>query len=136
MVSEYGAQSTPDPAPTTDTSRPKINWSRTRPSIPWRSGQAIWAGFDYGTIFGFGVSKGLIDYARIPKREWYWYRNEIPAPATAGLAAGGGSARLALTADKTTIAGTDGRDDVHLLVTVQDADGKTDQQFAAGYFYD
>jgi len=33
-------------------------------------------------------------------------------------------AGLALTADKTAIQGTDGRDDVHVLVTVQDADGK------------
>jgi len=124
MVSEYGAQSTPRPGAYNGHFKAKDQLVADTPQYPWRSGQAIWAGFDYGTIFGFGVSKGLIDYARIPKREWYWYRNEylhLPPPAwpQAGV-----PARLALTADKTTIAGTDGRDDVHLLVTVQDADGK------------
>jgi len=124
VVSEYGAQSTPRPGTYDGHFKPRDRLDADTPPFPWRSGQVIWCGFDYGTIFGNGVSKGLVDYARIPKREWYWYRNQylhIPPPAwpQAGV-----PAQLSLTADKTVIAGTDGRDDVHLLVTVQDAGGK------------
>lgn len=124
VVSEYGAGPTPRPGNYDGHFKVRDQFLADTPQYPWRSGQAIWVGFDYGTIFGVGVSKGIVDYARIPKREWYWYRNEfrhIPPPAwpQAGV-----PARLALTADKIVIHGTDGRDDVHVLVTVQDADGK------------
>lgn len=90
----------------------------------WRSGEAIWCGFDHGSIAGkrFG-SMGIVDYARIPKRSYYWYRNEykgIPAPAerTEGI-----PAMIKLTADKTVIS-NDGTDDVQLLVSIVDAQGK------------
>ena len=124
VVSEYGAQATPRPGTYDGHFKAKDQLTASTPEYPWRSGQVIWCGFDYGTIFGNGVSKGLVDYARIPKREWYWYRNQYlhimpPAWPSAGVPAG-----LALTADKPVIAGTDGLDDVHLLVTVQDASGK------------
>ena len=124
VVSEYGAQPTPRPGTYDGHFKARDQLVASTPEYPWRSGQVIWCGFDYGTIFGTGVSKGLLDYARIPKREWYWYRNEylhLPPPAwpQAGV-----PARLALTADRTVIAGTDGLDDVHLLVTVQNAAGK------------
>jgi hypothetical protein len=65
-----------------------------------------------------------VDYFRIPKRSWYWYRNELlhipppewPQPGT--------PAKLALTADKKLIHGTDATDDAQLLVTVQDKNGR------------
>ena len=43
---------------------------------PWRSGD-FWCAFDHGSIAGhrFGAM-GMIDYFRLPKRMWYWYRNE------------------------------------------------------------
>ena len=42
--------------------------------FPWRSGESIWCAFDHGSIAGrkFGAM-GLIDYFRLPKRQWYWY---------------------------------------------------------------
>jgi beta-galactosidase len=91
----------------------------------WRSGEAIWAGFDHGTIAAvkFGCM-GMIDYFRIPKRQYYWYRNEyahVPPPA---WPVPGNAAQLTLTADKATISGTQGHDDVQLLVTVRDAAGR------------
>lgn len=92
----------------------------------WRSGQVLWCVFDYGTHFGDGKfgHMGMIDYFRLPKRMWYWYRNEyrhIPPPewAVEGMPAG-----LSFTADKTIIGNTDGTDDVHLIVTVVDKEGK------------
>jgi hypothetical protein len=90
----------------------------------WRSGQALWCGFDHGSIGGPEGLMGIVDYFRLPKRGWYWYRNEfahIPPPQ---WPAPGTPAKLLLTADKTTITGTDAIDDVHLIVTVLDASGK------------
>ena len=67
---------------------------------------------------------GFVDYFRLPKRQWYWYRNayrHIPPPE---WPAEGTPAGLHLTADKTVLQNVDGTDDVHLVVTVVDADGK------------
>ncbi|MEO6233316.1 MAG: glycoside hydrolase family 2 TIM barrel-domain containing protein [Ferruginibacter sp.] len=91
---------------------------------PWRSGEAIWCAFDYGTRAGdFGLM-GMIDYFRLPKNMWYWYRNEYkhispPEPATNGT-----PLKLKLTADKMVIANTNGTDDIFLVVSVLDKDGK------------
>jgi len=93
--------------------------------FPWRSGQAIWCGFDHGSIGGFSRGqKGIIDYFRLPKESWYWYRNEylhIPPP---DWPQEGTPAKLQLTASNTTIKGTDATDDCQLVVTVLDASGK------------
>ena len=93
--------------------------------LPWRSGESLWCAFDHGSIAGrnFGAM-GLVDYFRLPKRQWYWYRNEylhIPPPVwpTNGI-----PAALKLTADKTTLQSVDGTDDAQLVVTVVDKDGK------------
>jgi hypothetical protein len=93
--------------------------------FPWRSGEAIWCAFDHGSIAGrnFGAM-GLVDYFRLPKRSWYWYRNEylhIPPPA---WPSNGIPAALQLTADKTVLNSADGTDDAQLIVTVVDKDGK------------
>jgi len=92
--------------------------------LPWRSGEAIWCGFDHGSIAGreFGAM-GLVDYFRLPKRQWYWYRNEyrhIPPPAWPG---NGVPAALKLTANKTTLKSVDGTDDAQIIVTVVDKEG-------------
>jgi beta-galactosidase len=92
--------------------------------LPWRSGEAIWCGFDHGSLAGrrFG-SMGLVDYFRLPKRQWYWYRNEylhVPPPT---WPSDGIPAALRLTADKATLQSVDGTDDVQIIVTVVDKDG-------------
>jgi hypothetical protein len=92
---------------------------------PWRSGEAIWAGFDHGTIAGrhFG-SMGMIDYARLPKRTWYWYRNAYRDIAPPQWPQAGQAAGLRLSASAPSIERTDGTDDVQIVVTVVDADGR------------
>jgi len=95
--------------------------------FPWRSGQALWCAFDYGTRAGDFGKMGMIDYFRIPKSMWYWYRNEyrhIPPPKRASE---GDAAKLKLSADKKIITNTDGTDDVFLMVSVMD---KNDQQLS------
>ncbi|AYB31961.1 glycoside hydrolase family 2 protein [Chryseolinea soli] len=90
---------------------------------PWRSGQAIWCAFDHGSIAGSRLARmGIIDYFRIPKRSWFWYRNNslnIPPPAWPKP---GEATALVLSSDKMVV-GTDGTDDVMLTVTVVDMAG-------------
>ena len=93
--------------------------------LPWRSGEVIWCGFDHGSLAGrrFGAM-GLVDYFRLPKREWFWYRNEylhFPPPA---WPSNGVPAALTLTADKTTLNAVDGTDDAQIIVTVVDKNGR------------
>jgi beta-galactosidase len=124
IVSEYGSVTSNRPGNYDGQFKPKDGLDENTPEYPWRSGQVVWCGFDYGTIFGpTAGSKGIVDYSRIPKRSWYWYRNtllHIPPPAwpQAGVAA-----QVALTSDKTTIQGTDATDDAQILVTIEDASG-------------
>lgn len=90
----------------------------------WRSGQAIWCGFDHGSIAGSTLGKmGIVDYFRIPKRSWYWYRNEYRQVPPPEWPIEGTPARLKLEATKTDGVLADGTDDVQLSVKVQDAFG-------------
>ena len=92
---------------------------------PWRSGQIIWCGFDHGSIFGPNMAKlGIIDYFRLPKRSWYWYRNEYAHKAPPQWPVEGEPAKLRLEASKTRDIKADGTDDVQLIVTVLDRTGR------------
>lgn len=93
--------------------------------LPWRSGEAIWAGFDHGSIAGrrFG-GMGLIDYFRIPKRQYYWYRNAYAHVAPPVWPVAGTPAALRITTSSPTIKRADGTDDVQVVVSVVDAQGR------------
>jgi beta-galactosidase len=91
----------------------------------WRSGQALWCAFDHGSIAGHFGRMGMVDYFRLPKRQWYWYRNEYRHIAPPAWPAPGTPARLRLSADKAVIRGTDSHDDAQVVVTVVDGDGQT-----------
>ena len=93
--------------------------------LPWRSGEVIWAGFDHGSIAGkrFG-GMGMLDYFRLPKRQYYWYRNayaHVPPPV---WPIEGTPAALRITTSAPTIARADGTDDVQVVVSVIDAQGR------------
>lgn len=92
---------------------------------PWRAGEALWCAFDHGSIASieFG-SMGFVDYFRLPKRQYHWYRTHyrgVPEPV---WPVAGKPAQLQLTASQTTIRGTQGLDDTHLVVTVLDEAGR------------
>ncbi|HJV69225.1 glycoside hydrolase family 2 protein [Ideonella sp.] len=91
----------------------------------WRSGEAIWAGFDHGSIAGrqFG-SMGIIDYSRLPKRAWHWYRNAYRGIAPPDWPTPGRAAALRLSSSAPVIRRADGTDDVQVVITVVDADGR------------
>ena len=126
MVSEYGAD--------VSTIRPGnydpgwnnltvMNGMAAKPA--WRSGISRWCMFDYGSHMGNQyINSGIVDYFRIPKRSYYWYRNSyanVPPPTwpTSGTAAG-----LKLTSSTATLSAVDGTQDAWLLVTVVDSTGK------------
>jgi hypothetical protein len=93
--------------------------------LPWRSGEVIWAGFDHGSIAGkrFG-GMGMIDYFRLPKRQYYWYRNAYAGVAPPAWPVEGVPAALRIRTSAPTIARADGSDDVQLIVSVVDAQGR------------
>jgi beta-galactosidase len=131
VVSEYGSTMTDRPgayAPgfglLPDTPDQKGRTDSYPWRYPWRSGEALWAGFDHGSIASieFG-SMGFIDYFRLPKRQYYWYRETyagVPPPA---WPVPGTPAQLQLTASQDVIHGTQGLDDAQLVVSVRDEAG-------------
>lgn len=126
MVSEYGSVTTHRPG-TFEPGWADLKDGYNRPE--WRGGQVIWCGFDHGTVGGTGLATmGLVDYFRIPKRSWYWYREAYakgnPNPTEPEWPKQGVPASIRLTADKTTLSVPDGTDDAHLLLTLLDASGK------------
>ncbi|MDP4277729.1 MAG: glycoside hydrolase family 2 TIM barrel-domain containing protein [Bacteroidota bacterium] len=90
----------------------------------WRSGQAIWCGFDHGSMAGHFGCMGVVDYFRIPKKQWYWYRNAYRQIPPEKWATEGTPAAVRLSADKTVIEKADGTDDIQLMVTIVDKDGQ------------
>ncbi len=95
-----------------------------QPEFAWRSGQAIWCAFDHGSIFANLGRTGMVDYFRLPKRMWYWYRNAyrgIPPPEWPQP---GKPVALKLEADRASAIRADGTDDVQLIATVRGADGR------------
>lgn len=90
----------------------------------WRSGQAVWCMFDHGSIGGSGLeTMGIVDYFRLPKRAWYWYRNAYKGIAPPAWPVSGTAAKLGLDADKTTLSAVDGTDDALIRVSILDANG-------------
>jgi beta-galactosidase len=123
VVSEYGSVTSDRPGKY-DPGWGDLAKDQGKPVHAWRSGQAVWCGFDHGSIAGSSLGKmGIVDYFRIPKRAWYWYRNEYAKVAPSEWPKEGTPAGLTLAADKTSGILTDGTDDTRLTVTVVDAKG-------------
>lgn len=126
FVSEYGSFSSSRPGQFVPLWGELGNgWERPA----WRGGQAIWCGFDHGTVGGWGLAAmGLVDYFRLPKRQYEWYRQAygqgIKTPVEPVWPVSGTPAKLKIEADKIVINSTDGTDDVQIIVTVCDRDGK------------
>ncbi|MDF3058666.1 MAG: putative beta-galactosidase, partial [Rariglobus sp.] len=124
LVAEYGSVTADRPG------KYDPNWAdlakdNGRPVHPWRSGQIIWCAFDHGSIAGAKLGKmGIVDYFRLPKRSYYWYRDayaKVPPPVWPGYGTPG---KLKFEATRTSGIRADGTDDVQLIVTVLDASGK------------
>lgn len=124
VVSEYGS-TTADRPGEYDPGWGDLAKNNAQNGFPWRSGQAIWCAFDHGSIAGSALGKmGIIDYFRIPKRAWYWYRNAYKGITPPEWPQEGTPARISLVADRTDNIKADGTDDVMLSITILDARGK------------
>ncbi len=120
MVSEYGSCVTDRPG---DYDACWTSHIKDGEKPEWRSGHAIWCGFDHGSIAGNMGEMGIVDFARIPKRAWYWYRNYFKGIAPPKWPEQGIATSLKLFTDNTTIQGTNATDDAHINVQVLDANG-------------
>jgi len=118
VVTEYGSTVADRPG------QYSPGWGDLQPEeFPWRSGQALWCGFDHGSIAGHFGCMGIVDYFRLPKRQWYWYRNaylHIPPPA---WPQGGTPTGLLLTTDHPFLKAVDGTEDAQIIVAVVDSIG-------------
>lgn len=129
VVSEYGSTIADRPGPYVPgwgnlPEGKEQDTQKTYPwRYPWRSGEAIWCGFDHGSLGGHFGCMGVVDYFRIPKRQWYWYRNAYRGIAPPEWPQEGCPAGLKIQADKIGPILSDGTDDVHLTVQVVDAAG-------------
>ena len=125
MVSEYGSVSSTRPGGY-DPGWLNLAVSNGMPNqYAWRAGVSKWCIFDHGTqnAASYGTM-GIVDYFRIPKRSYYWYRNTYAKLAPPTWPSSGTPAGLKLTSSTTTLSTVDGTQDAWLLVTVVDASGK------------
>ncbi len=139
MVTEYGSYTSDRPGtygPTYGDTQDPNNATRFRLTTD-SAGLAIWAGFDHGTILDPSFARmGMVDYYRLPKDQWYWYRaNKAnwsgltniadPTPVAREQAAAGSASAMTLRAGRyssTTIT-DDGATDTQLVVTMRNASG-------------
>ena len=126
MVSEYGADVSAVRPGSYDPGWGNLTVTNGVAAQPaWRSGISRWCMFDYGSQMSAQyINSGLVDYFRIPKRSYYWYRNANANVAPPTWPAAGTAAGLKLTSSTTTLSAVDGTQDAWLLVTVVDASGK------------
>jgi beta-galactosidase len=124
LVSEYGSVTATRPG-NYDPGWGQLQTTNNLPTqYPWRSGEAIWCMLDHGSLAGADLeTMGIVDYFRIPKRAWYWYRNayaNVPPPTWPSPGTPSG---LTLTASTTTLTSADGTQDAWLNVMVVDSKG-------------
>jgi autotransporter-associated beta strand protein len=134
MVTEYGSTEAIRPGSFTPGWGSLVLSNNVPIEYPWRSGQAIWCMFDHGSIAAAQPSTaqdtqlsletmGIVDYFRLPKEAWYYYRNlyaGVPPPA---WPTNGTPAALQLTASTTNLTAVDGTQDALITVTVLDTNG-------------
>lgn len=118
LVSEYGAISKPPDAFDPFWGEKQVE------HFPWRSGEAIWCGFDYGSIAGRQGLKGIVDHQRVPKRSWHWYRQHNLGIAPPPMPVHGTAHQLRLEAESFGDSSDHAHGDWQLTVTVLDRDGR------------
>jgi len=139
MVTEYGSYTSDRPGtygPTYGDTQDPNNSSRFKLNTD-SAGLAIWAGFDHGTIMDPSYARmGMVDYYRLPKDQWYWYRaNKAnwsgitniadPTPVAREQSTSGTATAMTLQPGRyssTTIT-DDGATDTQLVVTMRNASG-------------
>ncbi|MFR7639644.1 MAG: glycoside hydrolase family 2 TIM barrel-domain containing protein, partial [Allobaculum sp.] len=80
MVTEYGSHTANRSQG--DTYAPHYDHVQSQNDRPieyaWRSGVSLWCMFHHGTVAARSYGDmGIVDYYRLPLKEWYWYRHEF-----------------------------------------------------------
>ena len=124
LVSEYGSVSATRPG-SYDPGWANLAVTNGMPTqYAWRSGVSKWCLFDHGSEDATSyATMGIVDYFRIPKRSYYWYRNTYAKVAPPTWPTSGKPAGLKLTSNTTTLTAVDGTQDAWLLVNVVDSGG-------------
>ena len=125
VVSEYGAVgSAMEVRPGKfDAGYESVSHITGKKEYDWRSGEVIWCGIDHGSMGGRFGWMGVMDYFRLPKRRWYYYREVFGGVKHPEWPVEGTPAKVVLTSDKKTMF-ADGTDDVQLIATIVNAEGK------------
>lgn len=89
---------------------------------PWRSGKILWCAFHYKSIAEGAGLQGLVDYFRMPRRPYYWYREKLRGIAPPTFPEPGAAVALRLSSDADEMP-TDGTGDVQLVVELLDSGG-------------
>lgn len=119
LVAEYGSVVSNRPG----SFDPYLGCLKGQERFPWRSGQVLWCGFHHGSIAGSMGRMGFIDYARLPLRSWYWYRENLAGIKAPAWPEKGTPAGISLTTDR-KILKADGTEDAQIIVALVDAKGK------------
>ncbi|WP_335992194.1 glycoside hydrolase family 2 protein [Glycomyces sp. MUSA5-2] len=102
----------------------EVEWEHgVEVDYPWRSGKLFWCAFHYKSVADGAGLQGLVDYFRIPRRSYHWYREKLLGITPPRFPRPGAAAELRLRADTDTIP-TDGTGDAHLVVEFFDAAGE------------
>ncbi len=125
LVSEYGSTVSATRPGAYDPGWGNLAVTNNMPTqYAWRSGASKWCIFDYASQMGGTYeTTGIVDFFRIPKRAYYWYRNTYGKVAPPTWPTSGTPAGLQLTSSTTTLSEVDGTQDAWLLVTVVDSSG-------------
>ncbi|MET8763974.1 RICIN domain-containing protein [Lentzea sp. NPDC004782] len=139
MVSEYGSYTSDRPGtydPTYGDVKDPGDGTRFKLTTG-SAGLAIWAGFDHGTIMDPSYARmGMIDYYRLPKDQWYWYRankakwsgttniaDPAPVPREQSTRATATAMTLETGRNSAVTVTDDGSTDTQLVVTMRNASG-------------
>ena len=122
VVTEYGSSIEVRPGKF-DAGYERFSHITGKKEYPWRSGEIIWCGIDHGSMGGQFGWMGTMDYFRVPKRRWYYYRETRGGVKAPAWPVEGTPAKIVLTSDKPDMQ-ADGTDDVQLTATIVDADGR------------
>ncbi|WP_205325147.1 glycoside hydrolase family 2 TIM barrel-domain containing protein [Glycomyces sp. YM15] len=102
----------------------EVEWEHgVEVDYPWRSGKLFWCAFHYKSIADGAGLQGLIDYFRVPRRPYHWYRERLLGIAPPKFPEPGEAVALRLRSDVREIP-TDGTGDAQLWVELVDVHGE------------
>ena len=102
----------------------EVHWDYgVEEDLRWRSGKILWCAFHYKTVADGAGLGGIVNYFRVPRRPYYWYREKLRSIPRPEFPESGTAVSIAVHADEATIP-TDGTGDTKLTATLHDSAGR------------